>query len=269
MCRVIQVSRSGFYRWMKIRLGHGKPYERYLLFRIREVFEQNKGVYGSRRIAAKLRSCGVKCYQNQIAKIMKRHGIKARTKRKYRVTTESNHGRKVSPNLLKRDFIADSINRVWVGDITHIWTKEGWLYLSTVIDLCSRRVVGWSLSNRLTKELVISSLTNAIKLRNPLKGMIFHSDRGAQYASEEYRKLLALIGARQSMSRKGNCWDNAVAESFFKTLKIELIYQYNFKSRKEAELKIFEYIEMFYNSKRLHSAIDYMSPNDFEKHKLA
>lgn len=269
MCDVIRANKSGFYRWMKIQFGHESPYERYLLIRVKEAYEQSKGVYGSRRITRTLKSWGIICYLNQITKIMKKNGIKAKTKRKYRATTDSRHSFSVAPNLLAREFKVAQMNRIWVGDITYIWTREGWLYLSTVIDLYSRRIVGWSVDKRITKDLVINSLQQAYNLRKPQEGLIYHSDRGSQYASDEFKNVLKSIGAVQSMSRKGNCWDNAVAESFFKTIKSELVYWYNFQSRKEAELRIFEYIEIFYNRYRLHSTLNYMSPNDFEKLKLS
>lgn len=254
---------------MKEQRGYRKRYEIYLLFRIKEVFEQNKGVYGSRRITRALRLMGVICYKNQVSKIMNKHGIKAKTKRKFRLTTDSNHNLSAAPNLLDRRFTSDEMNRVWVGDITYIWTREGWLYLSTVLDIYSRRIVGWSVSKRITKELVINSLQQAYNLRKPEEGLIYHSDRGSQYASDEFKKALKSMGAIQSMSRKGNCWDNAVAESFFKTIKSELVYWHNFQTRKEAELRIFEYIEIFYNRHRLHSALNYMAPNDYERQKLS
>lgn len=269
MCRVIEVSKSGFYRWMKQQRQPESPYERYLLIRIKEAFEQSNRTYGSRRIFWELISWDVKCYKNQIVRIMKKHGIKAKTKRKFKHTTDSNHNLKVAPNLLKRNFRADKINRVWVGDITYIWTREGWLYLSAVIDLYSRKVVGWSLNKRMIKKLVISSLKAAIAMRRPEKGLMFHSDRGSQYASDDFKKVLKGIDAQQSMSRKGNCWDNAVAESFFKTIKSELIYWRKYQTRYEAEMSIFEYIEMFYNRSRLHSVTNYMSPHSFEKLKLS
>jgi putative transposase len=269
MCRVIEVSKSGFYRWMKRQRVHDPPYERYLLIRIKEAFEQSKRTYGSRRITLKLKSQGVICYKNQIARIMKKYGIKAKTKRKFKHTTDSKHNLKVAPNLLERNFKSDAINKVWVGDITYIWTIEGWLYLSIIIDLYSRKVVGWSLYKRMTKQLVISSLEAAIAMRRPKKGLIFHSDRGSQYASDDFKEVLKGVNAQQSMSRKGNCWDNAVAESFFKTIKCELIYWKKYQTRYEAEMSIFEYIEMFYNRSRLHSVSNYLSPDDFERKKLS
>lgn len=269
MCNVIEVSKSGFYKWMKHQRNPLTARERYLYIRILEAFEQSKRTYGSRRIYWKLKAWGVMCYKNQVAKIMRINGLHPKTKRKYKLTTDSRHSKNIAPNLIQRNFKVDDMNKVLVGDITYIWTKESWLYLSTVIDLYSRRVVGWSLSNRITKELVIESLKNALNNRKPAPGLIFHSDRGSQYASDEFVEYLKSNGIQPSMSRKGDCWDNAVAESFFKTIKCEMAYWYNFRTIAEAELRIFEYIEMFYNRNRLHSSNDYMSPVDFEKKKVS
>lgn len=265
MCSTIKASSSGFYRWMKQQRGAIPPYEKYLLFRIREIYDINKGRYGSRRITQVLKRAGVLCYKNQVAKIMQRNGIRAKTKRKFRLTTDSSRSRNIASNLLNRNFIVAGKNIVWVGDITYIWTREGWMYLSTVIDLYSRKIIAWSLGKRMTKELVISTLKNAIMKRKPAEGLIFHSDRGSQYGSDDFVKVLESIGAKPSMSRKGDCWDNAVAESFFKTIKSEYINWVNFQTRQEAELGIFEYIELFYNRHRLHSAIGYMAPDEFER----
>lgn len=269
MCEVIKVSRSGFYKWMKRQREPVTRRERYLYIRILEAFEQSKKTYGSRRIYRTLRSWGVMCYENQVAKVMHMNGIKPKTKRKYKLTTDSSKSKNIAPNLLQRNFKADDMNQVLVGDITYIWTREGWLYLSTVIDLYSRRVVGWKVDNRITKELVISSLKDALMRRRPAPGVIFHSDRGSQYASDEFVKFLQDNNVLASMSRKGDCWDNAVAESFFKTIKSELVYWYNFKTREEASMRIFEYIEIFYNKNRLHSSNGYMSPIDYETKKLS
>jgi len=200
---------------------------------------------------------------------MSENGLYAKGRRKYRVTTDSNHRLRIAPNLVNRNFAVEKKNKVWVGDITYIWTYEGWLYLSTVIDLYSRKVISWSLSKRMTKQLVTRSLIDAIKTRKPEAGLIFHSDQGVQYASNEFRNILASIDAKPSMSRRGNCWDNAVAESFFKTIKTELIRWENFQTRKEADMKIFSYIEIFYNRQRIHSTIGYVSPVVFEEQKYA
>lgn len=269
MCNVIKASRGGFYRWMQLQRGYVKPRERYLLFKIKEIYAQNKGNYGSRRIYRELKSQGIPCYANQIAQIMKKNGIKAKTKKNFRVTTDSNHSYKVTANLLNRNFKVNEKNRVWVGDITYIWTNEGWLYLSTVIDLYSRKVIAWSVDKRMSKSLVLTSIEEAFSKRNPPPGLIFHSDRGSQYASDDFKSILQTYKAQQSMSRKGDCWDNAVAESFFKTIKRELIYWEKFKTRKEAELRIFEYIEIIYNRHRLHSTINYMSPDAYEMQCLS
>ena len=269
MCKVIKVSKSGFYYWMKRQREPVTSRERYLYIRILEAYEQSKGRYGSPRIYKTLKSWGVICYENQIAKIMQKHGLKARSKRKYKHTTDSRHSKNIAPNLLERNFKVNTRDIVYVGDITYIWTQEGWLYLATVIDLFSRRIVGWKLSNRITKELVIGALNDAVQKRKPASGLIFHSDRGSQYASDEYVDLLNYYEILPSMSRKGDCWDNAVAESFFKTIKSELVYWHNFKSISEAEMRIFEYIEIFYNKYRLHSSNNYMSPIDFERDKLS
>ena len=269
MCQVIKVSKSGFYYWMKRQRTPISARERYLYVRILEAFEQSKRTYGSRRIYWKLRSWGVICYKNQIADIMRVNGLKPKTKRKYKLTTDSRHSKNIAPNLLQRRFTIDLINKIWVGDITYIWTKDGWLFLSTVIDLYSRRVVGWSLGQRITMELVMDSFKDALNKRKPSPGLIFHSDRGSQYASDEFVELLKRNKVLPSMSRKGDCWDNAVAESFFKTIKSEMVYWYTFRNRAEAELRIFEYIEIFYNKNRLHSSNDYMSPIDFETTKVS
>lgn len=265
MCRVISVSKSGFYQWMKRQRQPVTGWERYLLIRIKEVFEQSKKTYGHRRIYKKLRLCNVPCYKNQISKLMRDHGIRPKRKRKYKVTTDSRHNLRISPNLLNRNFNINELNIVWVGDITYIWTKEGWLYLSTVIDLCSRRVVGYSTGKRINKELVIRSMKNALTLRKPKPGLIFHSDRGSQYCSNVFQKILKRNRMTSSMSRKGNCWDNSVAESFFGSLKTERVFDSLYPTRETARRDVVDYIEMFYNSRRRHSYLGYRSPNDFEK----
>lgn len=265
MCKVLEVSKSGFYHWNKKQIPPCRQRDKMVLIQIKESFELSKKTYGSRRILQQLKQWGVCCHKKQVERLMRENGIQPKIKRKFRPTTDSKHSLRISPNLLNRNFLVEEMDKWWVGDITYIWTKEGWLYLSTVIDLCSKKVVGYSLDKRITKQLVMNSMLNAITSRKPAPGLCFHSDRGSQYASDEFRKILADNGITQSMSRKGNCWDNAVAESFFKTIKSDMIYRNNFKSRKEAELKIFEYIEMLYNTKRLHSSNNYMSPVQFER----
>mgnify|MGYP003934533507 CR=1 FL=1 len=238
-----------------------------LLEKIKKAFDGSNKTYGSPRITVELRDDGHACGQNRVARLMRSNGIAAKTKRKFRITTVSRHNRPVAQDLVNRRFEADKPNRLWSSDITYIWTKEGWLYLSVILDVCGRRIVGWTVSRRLTKELVIEAFSRAIRQRTPAPGMIFHSDQGSQYASDEFRKLLEDHGVRASMGSKGDCYDNAITESFFHSFKTELVYFENYKTREEARLSIFEYIEVFYNRKRRHSAIGYETPVDFENHK--
>ena len=264
MCGVLEVSTNGFYNWNKDQGEKARLQEINLLILIKAEFELSRRTYGSPRITQVLRSKGVHCYKNQIARVMKKYEITPKVRRKFRITTDSSRTRNIAKNLLDRNFETYDKNQVWVGDITYIWTQEGWLYLSTVIDLYSRKIVGWSVDKRMTKTLVVSPLQAAIRQRNPAAGLIFHSDRGSQYGSDDFIRLLGSVGAVPSMSRKGNCWDNAVAESFFSTIKRELIFRRLFQTRKEAELSIFDYIEIFYNRVRLHSTIGGLSPENFE-----
>lgn len=237
---------------------------------IKNIFEESRGIYGTRRIRRRLMQMGKAVSRKRIARLMKSAQLYCKTKRRFKVTTNSRHNHPISPNLLKRQFSVSKPNQYWVGDITYIPTDQGWLYLATVIDLYSRQVVGWSMSNRMQATLVNDALLMAVWKRKPAKGLIWHTDQGSQYASKSHRNLLGDHHIRQSMSRKGNCWDNAVAESFFHTLKIELTHHHRFKTREEAKDVIFEYIEVFYNRIRTHSANDYASPVDFEKsHKVA
>lgn len=264
MCKVFQVSRSCYYAWCQANSSVKAQEKNELLAHIKAIFEQSKSNYGSRRIRKKLLSMGFIISRRRIRKIMKELNIECKTKRKFKVTTDSKHSNPVAPNLLNRQFEVASPNKVYVGDITYIWTHEGWLYLATVIDLFSRQVVGWSMNHRMTADLVNDALTSALWKRKPAKGLLWHTDRGSQYASESHRHLIQAHDIVQSMSRKGNCWDNSVAESFFKTLKTELVYHCNFKTRDEAKQAIFEYIEVFYNRDRLHSTNNYMTPVEYE-----
>lgn len=264
MCKVLKVSRSCYYAWCQADGSARAQEKNELSTHIKAIFEKSKSNYGSRRIRKKLLSMGFIISRRRVRKIMKELNINCKTKPKFKVTTDSKHSNPVAPNILNRQFDVASPNRVYVGDITYIWTNEGWLYLATVIDLFSRQVVGWSMNHRMTATLVNDALTSAIWKRKPADGLLWHTDRGSQYASESHRSLIKAHGIVQSMSRKGNCWDNSVAESFFKTLKTELVYHCNFKTRDEAKQAIFEYIEIFYNRERLHSANDYMSPVEYE-----
>lgn len=260
----MEISRSGYYGWLREKDRRLEREATYLLVKIRAIHEKSRRTYGSLRITQELKSEGMKIGKNKVAKIMRDNGIRAKTKRKYRVTTNSKHKLPVADNLLKSHGEVNDPDEIWVADITYIWTREGWIYLSSILDLYTRRIVAWELSRSLTKGFVISTIEKAVKQRKPKSGLIFHSDRGSQYASREVRNLLLQNGIRQSMSSSGNCYDNATAESFFHTLKTELVYFEQYQSREEAEISIFDYIECFYNRKRRHSALNYLSPEEFE-----
>lgn len=264
MCKVLEVTRSGYHNYLKNRYSQRKLENRAILELIGKIWNNSQQLYGYRRVHAELRSQGVYCNRKRVLKLMTGNNITAKRKKKFKRTTNSNHNNYISPNLLNQNFRVNSPNEVWVSDITYISTYEGWLYLSVVLDLYSRKVVGWSMSNRITSQLVIDSLEHAILDRNPEVGLIFHSDRGSQFSSLDFRKLLKYNNIIQSMSGKGNCYDNAVAESFFHTLKTELICWEKYKTRKEAKSSIFKYIEGFYNQRRRHSYLDYFSPSNFE-----
>jgi len=268
LCKVMQVSRSGYYHW-KRRGPSAREQERaQLIPRVRGLHQESKATYGSRRMAQELKALGFRCGKYKAGTLMKLAGVAAKQRKRFKATTDSNHQLPVAPNLLNRRFSVTTPNCVWVGDITSIWTSEGWLYLAVVIDLYSRRIVGWSMNNCISRHLVMDALTMAIWRRKPSRGLIFHSDRGSQYCSRDFQKLLKNHGILSSMSRKGDCWDNAVAESFFGSLKIEQVFGMRSLSRSAARQNIVDYIEMFYNSKRRHSFLGYMNPMDFEKQKL-
>jgi len=269
MCNVLDVSRSGYYAWRKRPESLRKKENRKLVAQIKVIHGQNRKVYGSPRIHSELRDKGVSCGRNRVARIMKQEGIRAIVPRKYKATTDSKHNLPVAPNLLKQDFDIKEPNKVWLADITYIATVEGWLYLASIMDLGSRRIKGWSMNNRITRGLTIDALKMAICNHPETKEIIHHSDRGSQYASHEYQKLLKDNGLICSMSRKGNCWDNAPIESFFHTLKTEWVYGFKYKTRQEAKTSLFDYIEMFYNRQRRHSALQYMNPCQYELYKMA
>ena len=232
---------------------------------VKEIDKESNGSYGTRRISKELNLKGERCGRDKARTVMKLSKVSAKQGKKFKVTTDSRHDLPVAPNLLDRQFEVKEPNRVWVSDITYIWTVEGWMYLSVIIDLFSRQVVGWSMSKRMEKKLVMDSLRMAIWRRRPNPGVIFHSDRGSQYCSNDFQKMLKSNGMISSMSRRGNCWDNAVAESFFGSLKTERIYGSKYQKRTDARIDIVEYIEMFYNAKRLHSYLGYLSPQAFEE----
>lgn len=264
----MQVSRSGYYRW-KRRSPSAREQERaQLIPRVRGLHHESKATYGSRRMAQELKALGFRCGKHKAGTLMKLAGVAAKQRKRFKATTDSNHRLPVAPNLLNRRFSVTTPSWVWVGDITYVWTSEGWLYLAVVIDLYSRRIVGWSMNKCISRHLVMDALTMAIWRRKPARGLIFHSDRGSQYCSHDFQNLLKKHGMLSSMSRKGDCWDNAVAESFFGSLKIERIFGMRYLSRTAARQDIVDYIEMFYNSRRRHSSLGYMSPMEFEKQQL-
>lgn len=270
LCEVLEVSESGFYGWRK-RQGrepdrHQKEDEE-LTAQLEIIFEQSRQTYGSPRIHAALRSKGVSCSRHRVARLMQKKGLVSCWRRKKRkvVTTDSNHNQPVAPNRLDRDFTAAAPNQKWVGDITGVWTDEGWLYLSALEDLYSRRIVGWAMSEFRDERLVEDALWMALIRRQPDGNLLHHSDRGSQYTSRSYKSVLDHYGIELSMSRKGNCWDNAVMESFFGTLKAECTDRRSFATRQEAKTVIFEYMEVFYNRQRLHSSLGYVSPENFEQ----
>ena len=265
ICRLLEVSRSGYHAWKKRPKSQRRIDNETLLIEIRRVFVDNDSNFGSPRIWDDLKKANISCSENRVARLMREAGLVAIQRRKFKATTNSNHNWPVAANLLERNFSVDEPNKIWVTDITYIWTWEGWLYLSFVLDLYSRGVVGLAMSERITDDLTQSALNQAIGRRNPQAGLIHHSDRGSQYASGNYQTLLKEHGITPSMSRKGDCWDNAVAESFIHTLKVEKVNRYRFKTRDEAKNKIFEYVEMYYNRKRTHSSLGYFSPFEFEK----
>jgi transposase InsO family protein len=265
LCRAVEVSRSGYYAWCRSLESERTRANRTLLEAIREIYEGSRGIYGAPRIHHELRIQGHPCGRHRVARLMRRAGLRARMKRRYRVTTRSEHRHPTAPNLLAQRFHAERANQAWVADITYIATREGWLYLAVVIDLFSRRVIGWATSGTMTRALVIDALHVALGRRRASPGLVHHSDRGSQYASNEYQLLLAREGFVCSMSGRGNCYDNAVAESFFHTLKTELVHHHRYETRAEAHASLFEYIEGFYNRQRKHSALGYQSPSEYEE----
>lgn len=266
LCRSLRLSRGGYYGWLRGRGRQREQADAVLLTEIRRVHQENNRNYGSPRVYRELRTAGTSCSKQRVERLMSEHGLRAKHKRKFKVTTNSKHNLPVAPNVLAGRFHWTRPNQAWVGDITYIPTHEGWLYLAVLIDLFSRRVVGWAADKRMTRHLPLRALRMAIQRRRPPKGLIHHTDQGSQYASAEYRADVAGAGMVCSMSAKGRCYDNAVAESFFHSLKVELVYDRQFESRESATSAIFKYMETYYNAKRRHSALDYVSPVDYEKH---
>ena len=265
MCEVLRVSRSGFYAWLRRPESPRKMADRFLKEEIHRIHDASRLSYGSPRIHGALKAQGRDVGRKRVARLMREEGLRSIANRRFRVvTTDSRHDHPIEENLLNRCFEVSELNKVWASDITYIKTREGWLYLAVVMDLCSRRIVGWSMSPRLKTELVSQALEQALGRRTPTKGLLHHSDRGCQYTSAEYRKQLADNGIICSMSRRGNCWDNAVVESFFHSLKTELVHHKKYRTREEDRASLFDYIEVFYNRKRLHSALGHKAPLEFE-----
>lgn len=265
VCKILQVSQSGYHKWLKNKVSLRAKENQRILEIIKFHHNKSKATYGLPRIYAAIRKEGVIVNKKRIARLMKLNNIKTKTKRRFRVTTSQSSKAKASENLLNQNFTASTENKIWTGDITYLWTSEGWVYLAVVMDVYSRKIVGWSIGNSLSAELVIRALMMALVHRNPERGIIFHSDRGSQYTSSSFREMLKNYGIVQSNSSTGNCYDNAVTESFFHTLKTELIYWDKYHSREEAKRSIFEYIEINYNRRRLHSSLGYLSPVEFEE----
>lgn len=264
MCHMFSIERSGYYAWLNHKPGKRQKANQALDQKIISVFNAHRGRYGYLRIMDELHAAGEVCGKNRVARRMQCLKLQAKGRKKFKVTTDSFHTLSISPNVLNRDFNASAPNQKWAGDISYVWTNEGWIYLAVVIDLFSRRVVGWSIQPTLKRELVCDALTMALWQRGFPKGLIFHSDRGSQYCSADYQNLLTRYGFISSMSRKANCWDNAVSESFFHTIKTELIHGERYTTREIAKQSIFQYIEVYYNRIRRHSTIGSIAPMVFE-----
>ncbi len=269
LCKMLEVKRAGYYKWQKSKTIGRRMAEMKLLSQIRYFHLQSKRRYGLRQIHHCLLRSGWLVNKKTVYRIMRSNGIYSVTKRKFKVTTKHSGKGVYAENLLKGKFEAEGPKKIWTSDITYIRTSEGWLYLAVVLDIYTRRIIGWALSERITSEIVTAALGMAIRHQNPPEGLIFHSDRGSQYRSEKVKSLLAANHFKQSMSSTGNCYDNAITESFFSTLKKELVYLRKFQTRSEARTEIFEFIEIYYNRRRQHSSLGYLSPYEFEKKNLS
>jgi transposase InsO family protein len=267
LCLALQVQRSGYYQWLGRVQGPRERANQLLLRSIRQAHLQSRATYGSPRITWELKRQDIACSRNRVARLMRRHGIRAKQKRPFRPrTTDSRHGERAAPNRLKQLSAPLRPNQAWVADITYVWTVAGWVYLAAVMDLCTRQIVGWALSPSLETSLVKEALKQALVVRRPAPGLLHHSDRGIQYASSAFQALLHSRKIVPSMSARGNCYDNAAMESFWSTLKSELLHHQSFQDLAQVRLALFEYIETFYNRRRLHSALGYQSPVEFEQH---
>lgn len=271
MCRLLKVSKAGYYAWRERPCSERSRSDERLLTKVKMIHRTSRETYGSPRIHAQLRREGTRVGKKRVARLMKAAGVVVRIRRRFRVTTTSQHEHPIAPNVLRRRFAiaqVGAVDRCWASDITYIDTLQGWLYLAVILDLRSRRVIGWSMSQSLEERIVLDALRMALAGRQPARGVLFHSDRGSQYAGATCRRLLRDHGLRSSMSRKGDCWDNAVIESFNATIKTELIHRMKWMTREQARAAIYEYIETWYNARRLHSTLGYVSPIEFEEQEL-
>ena len=264
MCQALAISPAGYYAWASRGESPRGAENRALVTAIRVIHAESRQTYGSPRVYATLRAQGRRVGEPRVARLMRAHAIRAKMVKKWRATTDSAHAHPVAPNTLHRQFAVAEPNRVWAGDITYVWTAEGWLYLAIVLDLYSRRAIAWAMGSRLTEALAHDALTMALGHRPPAEGLLHHTDRGAPYAAAAYQARLRSQGITVSMSRRANCWDNAVVESFFHTLKTELVHHRRYRTRAEAKQDIFEWLEVFYNGARRHSTLGYRSPAEFE-----
>jgi len=265
LCNILGVTQRGYRSWRRRPVSQRQRDDMVILAHIRNQHHLSLGSYGRPRMTQELKEAGLAVGHRRVGRLMRDNGIRVVRTCKYKTTTDSNHRFNIAPNWLDRDFHAERPNQKWAGDISYIWTREGWLYLAVMVDLHSRRVVGWAVSNRLKKDLALQALNNAVALRNPPPGCIHHTDRGSQYCSHDYQKRMRQLGFKVSMSRRGNCWDNAVVETFFKTIKAELIWRHTWQTRGQVTEALFQYINGFYNSRRRHSAIGGTSPVKFEQ----
>jgi putative transposase len=265
MCQLLEVSRSGYYEWLSRPPRAQVEAEQHVEAKIQHYFAQGRGTYGTRRIKYLLAQEGLQVSRRRIGRVLAQAGLRCKTRRRFKAPMAAGQAQTVAPNQLNREFTVPVPDKVYVGDITYLPTGEGWLYLAVVLDLCSRAVVGWAMADHMRAELVNQALAMAICQRRPAAGLIMHTDRGSQYGADSYRQLLTQHSIASSMSRKGNCWDNAVVESFFHTLKTELIYTEDFDTHEQTQMAVFEYIEVFYNRQRCHSANGYLAPLAYEQ----
>ena len=263
---MFEVGPSGYYGWKNNKISARDRRDAYLSFMIKEIHRNSRGIYGCPRIYAELKANGEQISYKRTYRLMKENNIQGKHRHKFKVTTNSKHNNPIFPNLLEQNFKVTAPNQVWVSDISYFWTQEGWMYLAIVLDLYSRKVVGWEMKDRMTQTLVTTAFLKAYWARKPKTGLIHHSDRGSQYTALNFQKILTQLGVKSSMSGKGNCFDNAVAESFFHTIKNELTFNQSFKTKQQVKSAVFEYIEAFYNTKRRHSNLFYCSPTNFEQY---